>query len=44
MLVCTEGKERTADEYEAMLRTAGFAQIEARRTEGPLDAVLALKA
>jgi acetylserotonin N-methyltransferase len=44
MLVCTEGKERTRGEYEALLRAAGFAQVEARRIESPLDAVLALKA
>jgi acetylserotonin N-methyltransferase len=44
MLVCTEGKERTLGEYEALLREAGFAQVEARRTESPLDAVLPVKA
>jgi hypothetical protein len=44
MLVCTEGKERMLGGYEALLREAGFAQVEARRTESPLDAVLAMKA
>ena len=43
MLVCTEGRERTAAEYQALLRAAGFAQVEARRTGAPLDAVLATK-
>jgi acetylserotonin N-methyltransferase len=43
MLVCTEGKERTPAEYEALLRQAGFTHIEARRTASPLDAVLAVK-
>src|SRR5260370_14335948 len=37
MLVCTEGKGRTLGAYEALLCTAGFAQVEARRTESPLD-------
>ena len=43
MLVCTEGKERTLAEYEALLRTAGFGRIEGRRTATPLDAVLAVR-
>ena len=43
MLICAEGKERTAAEYEALLRAAGFRRIEARRTASPLDAVLAVK-
>ncbi len=43
MLVCTEGKERTAAEYTALLRQSGFSRIEARRTASPLDAVLAVK-
>ncbi len=41
MLVCAEGKERTLGEYEALLRQAGFAQVEGRVTNSPLDAVLA---
>ena len=44
MLVCTDGKERTAAEYEALLREAGFSRVEARRTSVPLDAILAIKA
>jgi acetylserotonin N-methyltransferase len=43
MLVCTEGKERTLSEYETLLKEAGFAAVEGRRTKGPLDAVLAAK-
>lgn len=43
MLVATEGKERTAAEYEALLLQVGFAEVRARRTGSPLDAVLALK-
>ncbi len=44
MLICTEGKERTAEEYTALLREAGFASIEWRLTGAPLDALLAVKA
>jgi acetylserotonin N-methyltransferase len=43
MLTCTEGKERTLGEYEALLRRAGFSRVEGRRTAAPLDAVLATK-
>jgi acetylserotonin N-methyltransferase len=43
MLTCTEGKERTLAEYAELLRWAGFREIEGRRTESPLDAVLARK-
>lgn len=43
MLVCTEGKERTESEYAALLRAAGFRQIEARRTASPIDGILATK-
>jgi acetylserotonin N-methyltransferase len=43
MLVCTEGKERTLGEYEALLGEAGFSCVEGRRTDSPLDAVLAVK-
>jgi acetylserotonin O-methyltransferase len=41
MLVCTEGRERSPEEYAALLRRAGFARVEWRRTGAPLDAVLA---
>jgi acetylserotonin N-methyltransferase len=43
MLVCTEGKERTLAEYQALLEAAGFRRVEGRRTDAPLDAVLAVK-
>jgi acetylserotonin O-methyltransferase len=43
MLVCTEGKERTLPEYEVLLREAGFSRVEGRRTDSPLDAMLAVK-
>jgi acetylserotonin N-methyltransferase len=43
MLICTEGKERTLSEYTTLLREAGFASVEARRTGTPLDAILAIK-
>ncbi|HMD83763.1 MAG TPA: class I SAM-dependent methyltransferase [Terriglobia bacterium] len=43
MLVCTEGKERTLAEYTALLRQAGFARIEGKVTDAPLDAILAVK-
>jgi acetylserotonin N-methyltransferase len=43
MLTCTEGKERTLTEYEALLRQAGFGEVVGCRTRAPLDAVLATK-
>jgi acetylserotonin O-methyltransferase len=43
MLIVTEGRERTAAEYESLMRAAGFSKIESRRTGTPLDAVLAIK-
>jgi O-methyltransferase domain/Dimerisation domain len=43
MLICTEGKERTLSEYAALLREAGFAEVEGRKTGAPLDAILAVK-
>ena len=43
MLICTEGKERSFVEYEALLRNAGFAEVRAVRTGKPVDAVLAIK-
>lgn len=43
MLVCTEGKERSASEYEALLREAGFDSFEIKRTSLPLDVILAIK-
>jgi acetylserotonin N-methyltransferase len=43
MLVCTEGRERSAREYRELLEGAGFTQVESRRTGAPLDATLAIK-
>lgn len=43
MLVCTDGKERTQSEYEALLYAAGFGQVAAQRTGVLVDAVLATK-
>lgn len=43
MLTCTEGKERTLAEYEALLQQVGFSEVAGRRNPSPLDAVLAIK-
>jgi acetylserotonin O-methyltransferase len=43
MLVNAEGCERSAAEYEALLRAAGFSRVESRVTGAYLDAVLAVK-
>jgi acetylserotonin N-methyltransferase len=43
MLVCTDGRERTAAEYKALLEAAGFTSIEPARTGALIDAVLAVK-
>jgi acetylserotonin N-methyltransferase len=43
MLICTEGKERSLEEYRALLTRAGFAAVEGKRTGKPVDAVLARK-
>jgi acetylserotonin N-methyltransferase len=43
MLVCTEGKERTLEEYSALLRAAGFSEVQGQLTGAPLDAILATK-
>jgi len=43
MLTCTEGKERTLSEYEALLKQVGFGVVQGCRTPSPLDAVLAIK-
>ncbi|XP_022374190.1 acetylserotonin O-methyltransferase isoform X2 [Enhydra lutris kenyoni] len=41
MLVQTEGRERTAAQYHALLAPAGFQDIQCRRTGGIYDAILA---
>jgi acetylserotonin O-methyltransferase len=43
MLIVTEGRERSASDYEVLLRGAGFSKVESRRTGSPLDAILAIK-
>jgi acetylserotonin N-methyltransferase len=43
MLIVTEGRERTAEEYRALAEAAGFTHVESRRTGAPLDATLAVK-
>jgi acetylserotonin N-methyltransferase len=43
MLIGTEGRERSAAEYEALLRAAGFSKVESRVTGAYLDALLAIK-
>ena len=44
MLLYTEGKERTLEEYRALLTQVGFASVTGAITASPLDAVLAVKA
>jgi acetylserotonin N-methyltransferase len=43
MLIATEGRERTAAEYQALLKAAGFSKFDSRCTGAPLDAILAIK-
>jgi acetylserotonin N-methyltransferase len=43
MLVVAEGKERTLGEYAELLRRVGFAEVDGRRTDAPVDAVLGVK-
>jgi acetylserotonin N-methyltransferase len=43
MLTCTEGRERTASEYEQLCKQAGFGAVHAAKTDSPLDALLAIK-
>jgi hypothetical protein len=43
MLVCTDGKERTASEYEHLLQLAGFRRFEFHRTNSLLDGILAYR-
>jgi acetylserotonin N-methyltransferase len=44
MLIVTEGKERTLEDYARLSQGAGFVQVEGRRTGTMLDAILAIKA
>ncbi len=43
MLVCTEGRERTAAEYETLLHSVGFKSVAVKVTGAPVDAILAIK-
>jgi acetylserotonin N-methyltransferase len=43
MLTCTEGKERTLGEYEALLTRTGFVDVRGCPTSSLLDAVIARK-
>lgn len=43
MLVSTEGKERSLEEYRTLLTAAGFRNIQGTRTGKAVDALLALK-
>jgi acetylserotonin O-methyltransferase len=43
MLIVTEGRERSAGEYETLLLAAGFSKVDSRRTGAPVDAILAVK-
>jgi acetylserotonin N-methyltransferase len=43
MLTCTEGKERTLEEYESLLLRVGLVDVRGFRTSCPLDAVIARK-
>ena len=43
MLTCTEGRERTLEEYDILLSEAGFVNVEGRQTPSPLDAILATR-
>ena len=43
MLIVTEGRERSLGEYAALLRRAGFGEVQGYRTGTALDVVLATK-
>ena len=43
MLTCTEGKERSLSEYEALLTEAGFQNVIGCRTSTVIDVVMAFK-
>jgi acetylserotonin N-methyltransferase len=43
MLTCTEGKERSLSEYEAIVKQVGFVDVRGCRLSSPLDAVIAVK-
>jgi acetylserotonin N-methyltransferase len=43
MLICTEGKERTLEEYRALASAAGFSNVEGQTTGRAVDAILCRK-
>jgi acetylserotonin N-methyltransferase len=43
MLICTQGRERTLEEYRQLLEANGFGNVQAANTGAYLDAILALK-
>ena len=43
MLVVAEGRERSASEYQTLVREAGFSEFHFQVTGGPVDAMLAVK-
>jgi len=43
MLIVTEGRERSAAEYDRLLRAAGFTHVDSRHTGTPVDAILTIK-
>jgi acetylserotonin O-methyltransferase len=43
MLTCTEGRERSLNDYRTLLERAGFTDVQGRVTSVPIDAVLAIK-
>lgn len=43
MLIVTEGRERSLQEYASLLTNAGFVDVVGCRTTAPLDVVLAIK-
>jgi acetylserotonin N-methyltransferase len=43
MLLYTEGRERTLEEYAGLLKKVGFAEVSGKPLEAPVDAVLGVK-
>ncbi len=43
MLLVTEGKERTLGDYKELLKRVGFTDVQAKTSNAPVDAVLAVK-
>jgi acetylserotonin N-methyltransferase len=43
MLICTEGRERSLEEYRVLLTEAGFRSVEGKVTGCPVDGILAVK-